>query len=71
MVNQSSSSRTGFPDFELKILVVDSLVLSDFNYWDVVCGTCLGSYDDYRIKNVQNCYIRHTVNLKLRDHVCH
>lgn len=54
---------------KLKILLCDSLVLSFFNYGDIIYGPCLDQVDTYRIQKVQNTCIRFIFNLNRRDHV--
>lgn len=55
----------------LKIMLCESLVLSIFNYCDVVYSPCLDLLTSNRIQKVQNSCIRFIFNLRKREHVSH
>lgn len=55
----------------LKKTLCETLVLSHFNYCDVVYGFCLDSTDKNRIQKVQNSCIRFIYNLRKYDHISH
>jgi len=50
-------------------ILCDSLVLSNFNYCDVVYGPCIDGNDCYRIQKVQNSCVRFIFGLNRRQHV--
>lgn len=53
----------------IKLKLVESLVLSLFDYCDVVYGPCLSIYDQNRIQQVQNSCMRFAANVNRRDHI--
>ena len=58
-------------DHKSKILLCNSLVLSHFNYGDVIFHPCLTKLDELRIQRVQNACIRFIFGIKKFDHVSH
>lgn len=52
-----------------KIMLCDSIILSMFNYCDVVYGPCLDLKISSRIQQIQNACVRFIFGLKRRDHV--
>lgn len=54
---------------ELRVLLTDSLVLSQFNYCSSVFGPRLNSNTDRAIQRVQNACIRFCYNIPRRDHI--
>ena len=42
----------------IKIRLCDTLILSIFNYCDILYGPCLDAYTSMRIQKVQNSYVR-------------
>lgn len=62
----------GFKKFlpsRTKYLLCDSLILSLFNYGDVVYGNSLTSQISYQIQKVQNCCMRFSYNIPFRNHI--
>jgi len=55
----------------LKKMLTDSLVLSTFNYCDVVYGPCLTAFDSQRIQKMQNYCLRFIFGLKKHEPVSH
>lgn len=53
----------------LKQTLCEQLVLSHFNYCDVVYGPCIDSFDTYRVQRMQNNCCRFILNLRKYDHV--
>ena len=58
-----------FLDSKTKRLLCDSLVLSVFNYCDVVYGPCLTSATAQRIQKVQKCCLRFIYGIRRRQRV--
>lgn len=56
---------------KLKILLCDSLVLSQFNYADVVYHFCIDQNDSYRIQKIQNACLRFIYGLRKFNHISH
>lgn len=56
---------------ETKTVLVEALVLSQFNFCDTVYGPCLDSVDVIRVQRIQNCCLRLIFGLRRRDHVSH
>jgi len=54
---------------DLKITLCDSLILSNFNYCDVLYNSCLDQQDCKRIQMVQNACLRFIYGLRKHDHV--
>ena len=54
-----------------RMLLCNSLVLSHFNYCDVVYGPCLDSVTSRRVQRVQNSCVRLIYKLNKRDHISH
>ena len=54
---------------KIKIMLCNSLVLSLFNYCDIVYGPCLDLITSTRIQKVQNSCIRLIFGLRRREHV--
>lgn len=54
---------------EVRYVLCESLVLSVFNYGDVVYGPCLRQADVYRIQRIQNSCARFVYGLNGRAHV--
>lgn len=54
---------------KLKIMLCESLVLSQFNYCDFIYGSCIDSFDKNRIQKVQNSCCRFVYKLRKYDHV--
>lgn len=54
---------------KLKIMLCNSIILSQFNYCDIVYGPCLDLITSSRIQKVQNSCIRLIFGLRRRDHV--
>lgn len=52
-------------------LLCNSLVLSHFNYCDVVYGPCLDIVTSRRIQRIQNSCARLICNMKRREHISH
>lgn len=57
--------------FNMRRNLVESLVLSRFNYCDVVFGPCLNSFFRRRIQLVQNYCCRFVFGLRMFDHISH
>lgn len=55
----------------LKAILCDSLVLSQFNYCDVLYGFCIDKEDSRRIQVVQNSCIRFIYGIRKFNHVTH
>lgn len=55
----------------IRKLLCDSLVLSQFNYGDVIYGPCLTSVTVQRIQRVQNACLRFIYGLRKYDHISH
>lgn len=53
----------------VKLKLTESLILSLFDYCDVVYGPCLSVYDAQRIQVLQNACMRFACNVKRRDHI--
>jgi len=56
---------------EVKKLLCETLVLSQFNYADVVYGPCLDAFDVYRIQKVQNSCLRLIFGIRKYDRISH
>ena len=56
---------------QLKIKLCDSLILSVFNYADVVYGPCITAENSYRIQKIQNCCLRFIHGISKRQHISH
>lgn len=54
---------------EIKLKLIESLILSLFDYCDVVYGPCLLVYDAQRVQVLQNACMRFACNVKRRDHI--
>ena len=52
----------------IKIRLCDTLILSIFNYCDIVYGPCLDAHTSMRIQKVQNSCVRFVFGLQCRDH---
>ena len=61
----------GMLNVKSKSLLCDSLVLSIFNYCDVVYSSCLDSRDRVRIQRVQNSCLRLVYGVRKYDRVTH
>lgn len=55
----------------LKKTLCETLVLSHFNYCDVVYGFCLDSTDRSRVQKVQNTCVRFIYSIRKYDHISH
>lgn len=58
-------------DKNLKKMLSDALVLSHFNYCDVVYDSCIDVATSNRIQRIQNCCIRFIYGIKRRERVTH
>lgn len=58
-------------DSKAKSLLCNSLVLSHFNYCDIVYGPCLDSRDRSRIQKLQNSCLRLVFGLRKFDRISH
>ena len=58
-------------DIKTKTLLCDSLVLSKFNYADVIYGPCLLKNDEKRIQRVQNSCLRYIYGIRKYDRISH
>lgn len=58
-------------NFNLRKMLCESLVLSHFNYCDVVFGFCIDEYDKRRIQKVQNSCCRIIFGLRKYDRISH
>lgn len=56
-------------NFQSKVTLCNSLVLSFLNYCDVVYGPALTQYDSQRLQRLQNSCVRFVYGLRRRDHV--
>lgn len=56
---------------KLKILLCESLVLSQFNYADVLYHFCIDQNDSYRIQKIQNACLRFIYGIRRFNHVSH
>lgn len=56
---------------KLRHLLCESLVLSIFNYCDVVYGSCLTAATSQRVQRIQNCCLRFIFGVKRRQHISH
>lgn len=56
---------------KLKLMLCDSLILSTFNFCDVVYGSCLDSVDIRRIQKVQNACLRFIYGIRRFESVSH
>lgn len=54
-----------------KIFLCDSIVLSNFNYCDVVYGPCLDVNDKNKIQKVQNSCLRFVYGIRSHNHISH
>lgn len=54
---------------EIKLRLVESLILSAFNYCDVVYGPCINQATSYLIQKFQNTCLRYVYNINRRDHI--
>lgn len=54
---------------ETKIMLCDSLILSHFNYGDVIYNSCLSKHDNLRIQKVQNACVRIIYGIKRHESV--
>jgi len=54
-----------------KVMLCDSLVLSHFNYCDVVYNNCIDAVDKKRIQRVQNSCLRFIWGVRRRERVSH
>jgi len=55
----------------LRIILCDSLILSNFNYCDVVYHSCIDAHDKKRIQTVQNSCLRFIYGLRRRERISH
>lgn len=58
-------------DIPTKIKITDTLVLSHFNYCDVLYGTCLDVRDTARIEKVQKSCLRYIYGIRKYDRISH
>lgn len=58
-------------DQNIKILLCDTMVLSHFNYCDVVYGPCIDYVDINRIQRVQNSCLRYIYGIKKYERISH
>lgn len=58
-------------NYRSKVLLCDSLVLSQFNYCDAVYGPCLSVESSRRIQVVQNSCLRLIFGLDRKQHISH
>lgn len=58
-------------NYENRIILCESLVLSQFNYADVVYGPCLTKANRKRLQRIQNSCIRLVFGLRKYDHISH
>lgn len=56
-------------NFKLKVMLCESLVLSQFNYCDFIYGPCIDSFDKNRVQKVQNSCCRFIYGLRKYDHI--
>lgn len=56
---------------DVKILLCDSLILSKFNYGDVIYGPCLLRIDEQRIQRVQNSCLRFIYGIRKYEKISH
>lgn len=56
---------------KIKIMLCNSLVLSHFNYCDVIYHACLTEFDASRIQRLQNSCVRLICHVKKFDHISH
>lgn len=56
---------------KLKIILCESLVLSRFNFSDVIYGPCIDATDARRIQTVQNACLRLIFGIRKRESVSH
>nr|CAI5850104.1 unnamed protein product [Callosobruchus analis] len=54
---------------ETKLKICDSLIVSTFDYCDVVYGPSLSSQNTHRLQVVQNVCMRFSTNTKKREHI--
>lgn len=55
----------------VKVMLCETLVLSQFNYCSPIIGPSLDSADAYKIQKVQNCCIRFIYGIRKFEHVSH
>lgn len=60
-----------FLDIKTKTLLCEALILSLFNFCDVVYGPCLTVFDSNRIQKVQNSCLRLIHGLRKYQHISH
>lgn len=53
----------------IKVQLVETLILSIFNYGDCIYGPCLNSVNKRRLQVVQNCCVRFACNVPVREHI--
>lgn len=58
-------------DKNTKTLLCNSLVLSHFNYCDVIYGPCLTAFDSNRVQKVQNSCLRLIHGIRKFQHISH
>lgn len=56
---------------KLKLMLCESLVLSNFNYCDTVYGPCLTLITSQRIQKIQNYCLRFAYGIKKYEHISH
>ena len=56
---------------KLRLMLCDSLVLSIFNYCDVVYGSCLTAATAQRVQRIQNCCLRFIFGVRRRQPISH
>lgn len=53
----------------IRTMLCESLILSNFNYCDIIYGPCLDVMDKIRIQKVQNSCLRLIFNIRKYDHI--
>lgn len=53
----------------IKVQLVETLVLSIFNYGDCLYGPCLSAVDKRRLQVIQNCCVRFACKVPVREHI--
>ncbi len=60
-----------FLSFKLKVILSETLVLSHFNFCDVVYNKCITQINSSRIQKLQNACIRLIFGARKYDHISH
>ncbi|KAJ8928235.1 hypothetical protein NQ314_019185 [Rhamnusium bicolor] len=53
----------------IKVQLVETLVLSIFNYGDCLYGPCLNAVDKRRLQVIQNCCVKFAWKVPVREHI--